>query len=311
MLVERRPVEARETVRVLREMSRHPVEDDADAGLVARVDEELEILRRAVAAGRRKEADHLVAPRASERMLHHRQQLDVRKAHLHHVGHETRRKLAVGQHAVAVFRHSRPRSEVHLIGGHRPLHPAAVFLARRHPVAVLPRVTGDIANDRGGLRRQLEGEAVGVALLQQVAGRGPNLEFVLLAVLQIRNEQFPHAREREVPHRVQAAVPRVEVADHAHPLGAWRPDGEVHAGGRADLPPVRTQDLEGAMMRALAEQVQVELGEHAAVAVGIVHLGRQPAPRCRPQSIVGHRPRRQRQLEQAVGGEPRHRRQLA
>ena len=39
VLVERGAVEARETVRVLREVAGHPVEDHADAGLVAGVDE--------------------------------------------------------------------------------------------------------------------------------------------------------------------------------------------------------------------------------------------------------------------------------
>src|SRR5262245_56889654 len=52
MLVERRAVEAREPVLILREVARDPVEDDADARPVTRVDEGLEILRRAEATGR-------------------------------------------------------------------------------------------------------------------------------------------------------------------------------------------------------------------------------------------------------------------
>ena len=62
VLVERGAVEAGEAVRVGREMRRHPVDDDADAGLVAAVDEAGEGLRRAEAAGRREEADRLIAP---------------------------------------------------------------------------------------------------------------------------------------------------------------------------------------------------------------------------------------------------------
>ena len=61
------------------------------------VDEVAEVVRRAEAAGRREEADHLIAPRAGERMLHHRQQLDVRVAHLPHIGHQRLGQLAVGQ----------------------------------------------------------------------------------------------------------------------------------------------------------------------------------------------------------------------
>ena len=50
MLVEGGAVEAGEAVRVGREMRRHPVEDDADAGAMQRIDEAREVLRRAVAA---------------------------------------------------------------------------------------------------------------------------------------------------------------------------------------------------------------------------------------------------------------------
>ena len=82
VLVERGAVELREPVRVLGEVAGNPVEDDADAGSVAGIDERLELARRAEAAGRRIEAGHLVSPRSRERMLHHRQQLDVRVTHL-------------------------------------------------------------------------------------------------------------------------------------------------------------------------------------------------------------------------------------
>jgi hypothetical protein len=80
VLVERGAVEAREAVRILREVARHPVEQHADAGAVTRVDEVLEVVRVAVTAGRREEAGDLVAPRSAVGMFQHRQQLDVREA---------------------------------------------------------------------------------------------------------------------------------------------------------------------------------------------------------------------------------------
>ena len=49
VLVERRAVEAREPVRVLRKMSGHPVEDHAEAVQMALVDEEAEVVRRSEA----------------------------------------------------------------------------------------------------------------------------------------------------------------------------------------------------------------------------------------------------------------------
>ena len=82
VLVQRGAVEPPQAVAVAGEVGRHPVEDHADAVLVAEVDEVHEVLRRAVAAGGRVVADRLVAPTGRERMLADRQQLDVRVAHL-------------------------------------------------------------------------------------------------------------------------------------------------------------------------------------------------------------------------------------
>ena len=61
-----------------------------------------------------------------------------------------------------------------------------------------------------------------------------NLELVLFAVRQIGNEQLPHAGRGQQPHRVHAAVPPVEVADHADAIGVRRPHREMHAGRRSD-----------------------------------------------------------------------------
>ena len=62
MLVQRGAVEARQAVRIGREMRRHPVEDDADARRMQRVDEAGEAFGRAVAGARREQAERLVAP---------------------------------------------------------------------------------------------------------------------------------------------------------------------------------------------------------------------------------------------------------
>src|SRR5205823_13322510 len=61
VLEERCPVEPREAVLILRKMSRHPAEDHADAGLMARRDEKLEVLRRAETDRRRTKPEHRLA----------------------------------------------------------------------------------------------------------------------------------------------------------------------------------------------------------------------------------------------------------
>ena len=62
MLVQRGAVEFREAVPILREMTRHPVENDAEPVMVALVDEIAEVVGRPEAARRREEPEHLVAP---------------------------------------------------------------------------------------------------------------------------------------------------------------------------------------------------------------------------------------------------------
>ncbi len=104
VLVEMGAVEVGEAVPVAREVRRHPVEDHADAVPVQDVDEVHEVLRRAVARGRREVAGRLVAPRAVERVLGDRQQLDVREAHVADVLGELVRDLAVGKVRVAFGR---------------------------------------------------------------------------------------------------------------------------------------------------------------------------------------------------------------
>ena len=85
---------------IAREVRGHPVEQDADAGLVQDVDEGAEVVGRAEAAGRREVADGLVAPGCVERMLADGQQLDVGVAHHLAVVGELAAQVLVGQEAI-------------------------------------------------------------------------------------------------------------------------------------------------------------------------------------------------------------------
>ena len=115
VLVEVRAVEAGEPVGVHREVRRHPVEDHADAALVQPVDHRHQLLRRAVARRRREVAGRLVAPRAVERVLHDRQQLDVGEAVGEDVVGDRVGHLVVRREAPAGRGDAAPRPEVHLV----------------------------------------------------------------------------------------------------------------------------------------------------------------------------------------------------
>ena len=94
VLVERGAVERREAVLVARKVRRDPVDDHAEAGLVAAVDEIHQVLRRPVPRRRRVVPHHLVAPGAVVRILGDAHQLDVRECQVAHVGNELVRELA-------------------------------------------------------------------------------------------------------------------------------------------------------------------------------------------------------------------------
>jgi len=70
-------VEEGQPVSVLREVCRYPIEDHTYAGLMAGVDEKLEVVGITEARSGRKVACYLIAPGAGEWMLHRWHQFDV------------------------------------------------------------------------------------------------------------------------------------------------------------------------------------------------------------------------------------------
>ncbi len=86
VLVQRGAVETGECPVVLREVAGHPVEQHAEAGLVAGVDEGAQVVRRAVARAWREVAGGLVAPGFVERVFGDGQQFEMGVALLHGVG---------------------------------------------------------------------------------------------------------------------------------------------------------------------------------------------------------------------------------
>ena len=227
VFVERRAVEVDQAVVVLGEVRRHPVQDDADVALVEMIHEVLEVVRRAEAAGRRKIAGDLIAPRRIERVLGDGQQLDMGVALLLHIGGQPLGQIAIGQVAVGLG-HAHPGTEVHLVDRHRAGQEIGLGPLRQ-PGGVAPGVLVDVPHDGGRLGAHLRKEALGIGLLDQGARLRLDLVLVERALAQLRDEQLPDAGAAALAHRVRPAVPAVEVADDADALGVGRPDGEDDA----------------------------------------------------------------------------------
>ena len=153
VLVKGGAVEFRQRPFIARKMRGHPVHNHPDARLVQRVDEELKILRRAVAARGRVEAGDLITPRRIKRVLGHRQEFDVREPHALDVKHERFGQLAVAPRFVRRF--FPPGTDVDLINAHRRAQRIA-FAAPLQPGLVIPFELARVPDDGGVFRRHLE-----------------------------------------------------------------------------------------------------------------------------------------------------------
>ena len=114
---------------------------------------------------------------------------------------------------------------------------------------------------RRGLGRELGLVGVGIGLEQDVVILGEDLVLVPGAGTDLGQEQLPDPARSHRAHRVQPAVPRVEVADDAHRHGRRRPHRERGAGHALVRDHVRAEVLVELLVAALADQVQVQLAD--------------------------------------------------
>ena len=263
VLVEHAAVEGGKALGVRAEAARHPVEDHADARLVAGIDEVHELLGVAVARGGGVVAGGLVAPGAVKGVLVHGHDLDVRVAHVLGVGHKLHGEVVVGvddaalrgervagarvgavgaRLALRLVAMAAPAAEMYLEDVKRLLEHVALG-ARLHVGAVRPVISGEVKRARRRAGNLLGIEAVRVRLVELAAVRGLDEVLVERLVADPGNEALPDAARLRAGQRVGGLVPAVEVADDVHALDVGGPDGEViaarpgvvHRGVRAQL----------------------------------------------------------------------------
>ena len=261
VLEEVRAVEVGEPVLVAGEVRRHPVEDDPEPALVQVVDHPHQVLGRAVPPRRREVTRRLVAPRAVERVLHHRQQLDVREAERERVIGERGAELAVGERAVVLFGHATPRAEVHFVDRDRCRERAACA-ACRHPLVVVPGVR-EVRDLGRGVGRQLRAKRERVGLVDAESLVSCRLDPVLVQLPgpDAGQKPFPDAGAPAARQRVRVLAPLGERTHDADALGVRRPDGEVRPGLAVHLARMRAELLVQAVVRALVEEMQVVVSE--------------------------------------------------
>ncbi len=191
--------------------------------------------------------------------------------------------------------------------------------AAREPLGVVPGVLR--RPDDGRVRRRhlgVEGDRVG--LQPEPPFLRADLELVLRALQHARDEQLPDPGGAERAHRVQAAVPRVEVADDCDRARVRRPDRERGADDAVDVADVRAEPLVQPLVASLHREVQVELAERRQERVRVAERVRAPV-RVRDLELVLERQARVReqrlpesgrvgQLRRDAGREDAHRARL-
>ena len=252
---------------VVGEMSRHPIEDDPQARIVAGIDQRGEVGGTAEAARGREQTSRLVAPRAVEGMLADRQELDMGEAHVARVGRQFLGQLAIAEPTAAFVRPTPPRSQMHLVDRNGPVEP--IDAGRRRSGS---RQCVAVDHDRGGLWPQLGRPGDRVRFQRQhVAAGADDLILVLVTRAGARHEDFPEPMAAHA-HRVAPSVPQVEIANDTDPSRRRREHGKAHARDAIEHHWVRTELLVEMQMRSLAEQVEVEFGEDRRETIGIVDL---------------------------------------
>ena len=261
ILIGRGAVEIRQSLRILREVRRYPVEDHADAMLVKIIHHVHELLRGAMTARRCEIAGHLIAPARIERMLRDAHQLDVGVAHIVTVLGELMCRLGIGIETVFLLAVLLPPgAEMTLINRHR-LCEHRCLRARAHPVLVAPAIARKVRGFRCGTRTELCGECIRISLIQDVPALCMNRKLVDLTEAHALDEALVDAAGLERKHVVRLHIPLVPVADDGDGLRMRCPDREVHALLSVQRRRVRTHLLIDLIIAALAEEVAVELGD--------------------------------------------------
>src|SRR5579862_3333405 len=190
-----RAVKVSQAMLVRREVRRHPIENHGDAPLMQVVHQEHEILRCSVTRGGSKVASSLISPGAVKRMLHHRQQFNVRELHALNVFGKTRRHLTIAEGSILLAAH--PGSEMDLVDGNRGMQ-RILFHPLLQPLAITPLIV-EVPDHRSRTRRFFMQQPKRIRLVDDISVMmRNNVEFVNRTLTYSGDKAFPYSRR--TPH---------------------------------------------------------------------------------------------------------------
>ena len=251
-------------------MRGNPIEDHTDTNDMAGIDKVAKIVGRAETAGHTEIARGLVAPGFVQRMLADRHQLDVVEPHLLHVGHEIVRQLAeIIETPVPV---PLPGSGMNLIHAQRLMQPvAAGALFLPGSIAPLISIQLDYPACRSG--SHLKTQAIRIRLGEHFARIAiAYFELVVLAQTDVRHEDLPHAGTAQRAHRIDAAIPAVEIAHHADALGVRRPHRKAHTPHPVALHVMRAEHAVSLLQTAFGKKIEIVITDAAAERIRVMNF---------------------------------------
>src|SRR6516225_11077075 len=173
---------------------------------------------------------------------------------------------------MVVLGNAAPGTEMNFINGNGRLEPVGAGTLGE-PVRVAPLIRFQISDNGAGVGAQFGSEGVGIGFERKhVSFRPDDFEFVDGAFRQFGNEDLPDAGRAARAHRMDTAVPAIEVTDHADAASAGGPDGKLDAADACEGDEVRAKLLVGVVMAAFAHEIQIKLGKDAGKSVRIVNL---------------------------------------
>src|ERR1043165_4739872 len=117
---------------------------------------------------------------------------------------------------------------MHFVNADGTLRPV-LCAARFHPCLIIPSITLEIVHHGRGRFAVLIEKREWIALEQYRARLGADFKFVVRALLDPGQKEFPHTAADELAHRIYPAIPTVEIAYDADALSVRRPDCEINA----------------------------------------------------------------------------------
>ena len=184
-----RPIIVSQGIGITAEVTRHPVHDDPDAGLVGLVNEVLELFQGPVAATNRIVTGNLITPRSIQRMIHEWHHFNVGVAHFLNIRNQAVCQFRKG--IGAAVRVATPRTGVHFINVERRMN--AIFTPLLvHPDLVRPFKVFQAPNNRSILRRNLKIKTKGINLIFDMTITMVNPNLVTLTSLGALDDASPY-----------------------------------------------------------------------------------------------------------------------